>query len=151
MLRALAHQHFDDIFSRLIAEQLPQGFLVVGNAMALDQSDKVPLGVAAERRFTEMRISRDEILGAGIHIGEIAAPAARDQDLFARLLGVIQHQHRPTPGRRCCCAMQAGGAGTNHYYIVLAHFFCIASNTCPARLTPKVPSSSTKRSVTQPL
>ena len=40
-----------------------------------------------------MRVGRKVVGGGGADIGEVAAPAARNADLFARRLGVVDHQH----------------------------------------------------------
>ncbi len=77
--------------------------------MAFDEIDEVPLCVAAERRFREMRIGGQKPLGHRFEIGEVAAPAPRNPDLFARRLGVVDNERgRPRMGRahqaRSACA-----------------------------------------------
>lgn len=49
-------QHRDDLFGRGIAEELPEGFLMVRNSMAIDQIEEIPLGVSSQRGFREMGI-----------------------------------------------------------------------------------------------
>ena len=78
---------------RAVAEQLPQRLLVPGDAVPLDQRDEVVLGVAGQRRFGEMRIGREEAVRRAMQVGEVAAPAAGDQDLLARLVGMVEQQH----------------------------------------------------------
>ena len=79
----LRQQHVDDLVRRAVAEQLAERLLVLGDAVALDQRDEVALRVAAQRRDAEVRIGRDEVLRAGVEVGEVAAPAAGDADLLA--------------------------------------------------------------------
>ena len=45
--------------------------------------------VARQRRLREMRVGRQETVGRGVQIGEIAPPAARNQDFLARLVGMV--------------------------------------------------------------
>jgi hypothetical protein len=49
---------------------------VPGDAVPTDKVDEIPLGIAAQGGFAEMRVLRQEILGRGVKIGEVAAPAA---------------------------------------------------------------------------
>ena len=60
--------------------------------MALDQGDEIILGVAGERRPAEVRIAGQKPVGRAMQIGEIAAPAARDQNLGADLVGAIEEE-----------------------------------------------------------
>ena len=87
----------------------PSVFSCQADAVARQQVQKIPLGIAAERGFAEMRIGRQEIVRPRMQVGEIAAPAARDADFLARGLGVVNHQNtRPGMGG----AHHAGGPGT---------------------------------------
>ena len=89
----LVAQHGDDLPRLAIAKELPQRFLVPADAVAGDKVDEIPLGIAAECGFVEMPVGRDEITRRGVQVGEVASPPARDADLFARGLGMIDHQH----------------------------------------------------------
>ena len=60
--------------------------------MALDQRDEVRRGVAGQRRTGEARIGGQEALGPDITVGEVAAPAAGNQDLLARRLRMIEQE-----------------------------------------------------------
>jgi hypothetical protein len=61
-----------------------------------------------------MRVAREEILRGTVDIGEVAAPAARDQDLLSRLVGMVEQQY-PAPTRtRRQSAHQASGTGTDN-------------------------------------
>ena len=70
------NQHFNDLLRGSIAEELAQVSLVISNAMALDPSDEIVLGVAAESRDAVVRIFRQEVGGRAAPIGEVAAAAS---------------------------------------------------------------------------
>ena len=103
-------------FTRI--SQLAQCLFVPGDAVAIDQSNEVRRRVAAERRLGEMRIGGMEAIGGRADIGEIAPPAARDQDLLPRLVGMVDQQHPPAAltGRRR--THQPGRAGAEDDEVV---------------------------------
>src|SRR5258707_1147349 len=111
--RALRQEHREDLARRSVAEKLAESFLVIANAMALDQRDEIVLRIAAERRLAEMRIGGKKTLRRSFQIREIAAAAARDENLGARLVVVLEQQHATaaTPGRHR--AHQAGRSGAH--------------------------------------
>src|SRR5690606_16332670 len=111
-------QQVDDLPSRAVAEQLPQRLLMPGDSMSFDQCEKVVRRKAAERGLREMRIGRNEPVGRGVDVGEVAAPAARDQDLLAGLVGVVEQQHAAPARTRLRSAHQPGRSGAEHYRIV---------------------------------
>src|ERR1019366_6360391 len=88
---AFGFQHSNDGLRRLVAEELPKLFLVVGNSVLLDEFDETRRHVPRQRRLAEVRISGEEVVGPAAQIGEIATPAAGDEDLFANAIGVLQH------------------------------------------------------------
>ena len=104
----LGAQHGDDVAGALVAEELAEGLFVPADAMARDHLDEVPLGVAGQRGFVEMRVPPQEALEPDVEIGEIAPSAARDADLLAGCLRVIDDE-RVRPGMGS--AHHAGGAG----------------------------------------
>ena len=57
--------------------------------MLVYKTDEIPLGIAGEGGFGEMRVFAQEVFWRAIHIGEVAAPAAGNTDFFARFLGMI--------------------------------------------------------------
>lgn len=61
--------------------------------MATDQIDEIPLRVARQRGFAEMRVLRQKVTRARIHIREIATPTAGDADLFAGGFCMVDHQN----------------------------------------------------------
>ena len=109
--RALVHQHVDDLARRAVAEQLAERLFVPGDAMAVDQVDEILRRVAAQRRHGEMAVGRKVALRHGLEIGEVAAAAARDQDLLSGPVGMIDQQHPAAALPRHRRAHQPGAAG----------------------------------------
>ena len=97
----LLEQHIDNLLGRAVAEELAVFALVVGDAMALHQGDKVVLVIARERRDAKTRILRQKIRGRSVKIGEVGAPTAGNPD-FLPHLGIALEQERATaaPSRR---------------------------------------------------
>jgi len=62
------------------------------DVIAIDQIDKILRLVPAERGFREMLILRQVAIRGSVDISEVTTPAARDQDLFSGLIGVIDEQ-----------------------------------------------------------
>ena len=121
---AFAQQQIDDVLCRTIAEQLALVLFVKGNAMALHQLDKVLRAITRQRAAAEMRILADELRWRGSGIGEVAAAAAADADLFGHLGRMIDQQHTQATLAGLASAEQAGSAGTYHHDIefgVAAH------------------------------
>jgi hypothetical protein len=90
--RAFGFQHADDVFRRVITEQLAFMLLVVGNAIALHQREEVLRRIARQGTFAKMRVLRKEVLRRRVYIGEVAAATARDADFFCEL-GCVIYQH----------------------------------------------------------
>ena len=109
--RAFIEQHRHDLAGRAVAEELPQSLFVPGDAVALDEREEVRGRVAAQRRAREMRIGADEAFGDRVHIGEVAAPAPRDQDLAAGFGRMIDDEHAPSALPRDRGAHQPRAAG----------------------------------------
>ena len=114
---AFVEQHAHDLLRRIVAEQLAEFLLVIGDAMALDQRDEIGRRVARQRRLAEMRIRRKEIRRRRAGVGEIAAAAAGHQDLLADPVGMLDHQHAPAAPTGRDRAHQAGGAAADDHRI----------------------------------
>jgi len=106
----LGAQHGDDVFGGVVAEKLAECFLVIADAVGGHERDEVPLCVAFERRFREMRVLADEIGRRGVHVGEIAPPATRDADFLACGFCVIYDEDIRA---RVGCAHHACGASAD--------------------------------------
>ena len=89
---ALRFEHGDDVARGAIAEELAEGLLVIGDAVFLDQRDEVAGRVAGERGLREVRVGGEEVLGCAVEVGEVAAAAAGDEDLFADAIGMIEKE-----------------------------------------------------------
>ncbi len=130
----LGEQHIDDILGALETEQLPQGALVIVDPVAVHQIDKVLLGVAGQRRLAEVGILRQVGVSASLMVGEVAATAATDEDLAARFLGIVEHQHGAAPIARLRRTHQSGRTGPDHHHIdLLHHHSLIKIETAPGQ------------------
>ena len=75
--------------------KLPERLLVIGNAMFFHQRNEVRRRVLRQRRLREVRIRGEEMLRPRIDVGEIAAPAAGDQDFLAGPIGTLDQRDAP--------------------------------------------------------
>jgi hypothetical protein len=60
--------------------------------MAFHQREEIPLGVAAERGLGEMRVLGKKVFRPAPNVGEVAAPAARNEDLLSGPVGVVDQE-----------------------------------------------------------
>ena len=82
-------EHVGNIARRAVAEELSEGFFVEGDAMLLDQSNKVGRCISGQRRFRKVRVCRDEIIRLAMNVGEITASSARNKNFLANALGAL--------------------------------------------------------------
>ena len=107
---------------------------MIVHPVPVHQIDEILLGVARQRRFAEVRIAREEGVGTGLMVGEVAATAAANEDLAARFLGVVQQQHGAPPVASLGRTHQAGRPGPDHHHIKLLHHHTpIKRKTAPAK------------------
>ena len=85
-----AHEQIDNLLRGAVAEELAERFLVIRDAVPLNEPDKICGRVARERRFGEVGIGGEEIAGLRVQVGEVAAASAGDEDLLARPLGALE-------------------------------------------------------------
>jgi hypothetical protein len=85
---------------------------VVGDAVLLDQRDKVMRGEAGEGGPGEVGVGREEVLRRGVDVGEVAAAAAGDEDLFAGAVGVLQDEDAAATAACLDGAHEASGSGS---------------------------------------
>src|SRR5436190_22925471 len=97
-----------------------------GDAVGFHQIDELLRCVAAERRDREFGVPGNEPIGPRVDVGKIAAATARDADLLAGRLGVVDHQHRAAALARFDRRHHPGGAGSEHHYIDFSHCRAIA-------------------------
>jgi len=84
-----APKHRNDLARRTVTEKLAKRLFIPRDTVPIHKVDEIPLAIAAERGFAEMRIARQEGLRVTVKIGEIAPPATRNADLLARCARVI--------------------------------------------------------------
>ena len=111
-LGTLAFEHGDDVVGGAVAEELAEGLLVVGNAVLVDEGDEVGGGVAAEGGLGEVGVVGEEVLGAGVEVGEVAAAAAGDEDFLAGFVGVVDEEDAGVAATGLDGAQEAGGSGS---------------------------------------
>jgi len=87
---------------------------MVGDAGCLNQGDEIARGKLRQSGFAEMRVAAEKIFRLDGEVCKIAAPAAGNEDLAARLSPMFQQQH--TLAARGCGAgaKQAGSARADH-------------------------------------
>ena len=130
---ALPLEHGYDVHGRAVAEELTQSLLVIADAVLLHQSDDVGWSEARQSGPGEVRVLREKILGAGVDVGEIAAAATRDQDLFANAVGMVEQDHAPAALPSLQRAHQTGGASAEYDDVGFKHTpsRCEFSQTLP--------------------
>jgi hypothetical protein len=120
-LATFREQHLEDVAGLVVAEQLTQLLLVVGDAVRVDHRDEVPLGVAGQGRFEEMRVVGEEVGRVHVQVGEVAPATAGHEDLLARLVGVVDEQHLAAAGGGGEGTHQAGGTCADDHHVGRAH------------------------------
>jgi hypothetical protein len=95
-IAAFGFEHGDDLRGGVVAEELAEGFFVVGNSVLLDEGDEIGWGVAGKGGLGEVRIFGEEVLRLGVKIREIAAAAAGDQDFLAHFFGAFEEHDAAT-------------------------------------------------------
>ena len=117
----LCLEHGNQVLGRPVAKQLALVFLMVGDAMALHQVDKVLGCVARQRRATEVRVVAQEVGGAGVQVGEIAPASTRNSNFFGQFLTVVDQQYSQAQLAGYSSAEQAGGTRSQHDDIKTFH------------------------------
>ena len=108
--RALGLQHRHNLRRAPIAKQLPQRLLVPGNPMLLDELNELQRRIPRQCRLRKMWVLAQEVLGLHDAIREVAPPPARNQNLPAHLLVMLQHHHAAAPLAHLHRAEQARGS-----------------------------------------
>ena len=83
-----------------------------GDIVPGHQGQKVSGRVAAQGAAAEMRIFRKEVLWSRSSVGEIAAPAAGDQNLCTHLIVVVEKRHPFASRARCDGTHETCGTST---------------------------------------
>jgi hypothetical protein len=116
---ALGEEHGDDFFCRTVAEELAEGFFVVGNAVFFDEGDEVLGRVTSESGAGEVWIGGKEAFGPRVEIGEVAAASAGDEDLLADAVGVVEDKDAASAAAGLEGAHQTGGSGPEDEHVCL--------------------------------
>ena len=112
--------------------------------MFADEFDEIFGGVTRQRRFTKVRILRDEVFRRGVEICKIAAPAAGDNDL-APDLGVVLNDQRFTPAPACLgSAKKPRRAPANNDHIKFHRLIISATGATRNDRSPQKSAESTK-------
>jgi len=111
-------QHSCNVLRRPVAEQLAQFLLVIRDAVLFHHGDEVRGGVAGEGRLGKVRVGGKKVLRRGVKIREIAASAARNQDLLANAFGPLHDDHAAAPLAGLDRAHQTGRAASQHNGVI---------------------------------
>ena len=122
----LFFEHGDDLLRGAVAEELAESFFVILNAVLFDEGDEVLWREASKRGFGEVRVGAEEVFGFGADVGEVAAAAAGDEDLFAGAVGVVEEEDAAASFAGFDGGHQAGGACAEDHYVKLhAHVLIV--------------------------
>jgi hypothetical protein len=108
---ALVGEELDEVLGGAGAEELAEGLLVVGDAVLFYQGDHVRRGEGGEGGLGEVGVFGEEVLGAGVEVGEVGAAAAGDEDLLADAVGVVEEEDAFAAASGFCGAEEACGSG----------------------------------------
>src|ERR1700744_3365949 len=86
--------------------------------MLLDQRKEIGRSVTSQRRLGKVRISREEVFGVGVQVGEVTAAASGDQNLFADAIGMLQQENSTTAATGMHGAEKPGGAGAHNKHVI---------------------------------
>src|SRR5437879_12984306 len=86
---ALRFQQVDDVLRGTVAEELSEGFLMVGNAMFFDERDEICGRVARQRGFCKVFVRGNKIFRLAKNVAAVAAAAAGVQDFLGDELGIV--------------------------------------------------------------
>src|SRR5579862_424563 len=112
--RALGFEHLHNVVCRPVAEKLSRRLLVIGDVMLFDQSNEVSGRIPCQRGFYEVWIRGYEMFRLAIDIGEITSATARNENLFAGTLGVLDHGDAASPFAGLHRAHEPGGPGAKN-------------------------------------
>ena len=85
--------------------------------------------VTGESRLAEVWVARNEVVGSGVEVGEVAAAAAGDSDLFSDAFSVFQYDDTATAFAGFNSTEEAGGTAANYYDVFLDHAQSVALNS----------------------
>ena len=108
-------QQLEDLFRAVVAEELAELLLVPRDAVALDEREEILRREAREGGLQEVRAAAGDVVGGGrAEVGEVAAPAAGDEDLVPAARVVLQQQHALAAQPRGARTEQPRGPAADH-------------------------------------
>jgi len=99
---------------------------VISDAVPLNERDEISGGETRERGFAEVRISGDEIIGSGVEVGEVAAAAAGDRNLFADTFSVFEDYYFASTFAGFNGAKEPGGSSSNDGDVSFDHALSVS-------------------------
>ena len=94
---------------------------MVGDGVAFNQCDKIPLCIATQCRNAEGRIGREEIFSVALQVRKVAASPPGHENLLADLIGGLQHHNTPAPLAGGDSAHQPGCTTAQYDHIGVFH------------------------------
>lgn len=110
-------QHGDKLARTSVAKLLPELFLVIADAMAFNEADKIPRRIADEGGFAKIGIARKIVFRGRVDIGEVASSPAGNGDFPSDLPVVFQQNHLPSPAGSLKSAHQSGRARADNDHV----------------------------------
>jgi hypothetical protein len=107
-------EQVDDVCGGIVAEELAQTFFVPGDAMFVDESEKVVGPETGESGFSEVGIGGEEVFGRGVNVREITAAAAGDEDFLADVVCMLEDGNAAATLACLDSAEEASGAGAEN-------------------------------------
>ena len=108
---AFGFEHPEDLAGALVAEELAMLAFVPGDAVAFDKLEELGGRVSRERGLGKVGAAVGDVVGGGgTKVGEIAAAAARDEDLVSKPRLVFKDGHGPAVEAGDTGAEESGGA-----------------------------------------
>jgi hypothetical protein len=96
----------------MIAEELPQGLLMVVDFVTVNELKKMSRGIECQSRFGEVRVRREKTVWGTMNIGEVTASPSGDEDLLPGAIGMIQNCDPASPFSSFYGTHQSGCACT---------------------------------------
>jgi hypothetical protein len=105
----------------MVAEELAEGFFVVGDSVFFDQRDEVRGCVTSQGGLGEVRIFGKEVFRLAVKIREVAAAAAGDENFFADFFGALEEHDTAAALSRFDGAQESSGATAEKDYVKIVH------------------------------
>src|ERR1700716_810838 len=107
---AFVLKHLEDVAGRAITKHLSKRFFVIGDPVLLNQGDEIGGCVTRQGGLCEVWIRGKKIFRAAMNVCEIAAASARDENLFAQPVRMVEYSDAASALAGFDGAHQASGA-----------------------------------------